>query len=87
MERTAAGEPIVAIISEVGLMRSMRGKGLSRALVREGVRQAERLGFRFVEVVADKRRAAAIELYEREGFEAVDEELHWLRKERRGSRF
>ncbi len=86
-ERTAAGEPIVAIISEVGLMRSMRGKGLSRALVREGIRQAERLGFRFVEVVADKRRAAAIELYEREGFEAVDEELHWLRKERRGSRF
>lgn len=85
-ERTAAGEPIVAVISEVGLLRSMRGKGLSRALVRAGIRQAESLGFRFVEVVADKRRAAAIELYEREGFENVDEEIHWLRKERRGSR-
>ncbi|HEY1101766.1 MAG TPA: GNAT family N-acetyltransferase, partial [Myxococcota bacterium] len=51
-ERTASGEPIVGVISDVGLMRSARGKGLSRALVREGMRKAERLGFRFVEVVA-----------------------------------
>jgi ribosomal protein S18 acetylase RimI-like enzyme len=86
-ERAASGTPNVGVISEVGLVRNMRGKGLSRALVREGVRLADRLGFRFVEVCADKRRAAAVELYEREGFESVDEEIHWLRKERRGSRF
>jgi len=86
-ERTASGEPIVGVIADVGLMRTMRGKGMSRALVREGIRMAERLGFRFVEVVADKRRAAAVELYEREGFEVVDEEISWLRREKRGSRF
>lgn len=86
-ERTASGEPIVGVIADVGLMRNMRGKGVSRALVREGIRMAERLGFRFVEVSADKRRASAVELYEREGFEVIDEEVHWLRKEKRGSRF
>jgi ribosomal protein S18 acetylase RimI-like enzyme len=86
-ERTASGEPIVGVIADVGLMRTMRGKGMSRALVREGIRMAERLGFRFVEVAADKRRAAAVELYEREGFEIIDEEIHWLRREKRGSRF
>ncbi len=80
-ERTASGEPIVGVITDVGLMRSMRGKGLSRALVRAGMKRAEQLGFRFVEVAADKRRAAAIELYEREGFEAVDEDISWMRKE------
>ncbi len=86
-ERTASGDPIVGVISEVGLMRTMRGKGMSRALVREGMRLAQRLGFRFVEVGADKRRASAVELYEREGFETIDEEIHWLRRERKGSRF
>ena len=80
-ERTASGEPIVGVIADVGLMRSMRGKGLSRALVRAGMKKAEQLGFRFVEVIADKRRAAAIELYEREGFEAVDEDISWMRRE------
>lgn len=86
-ERTASMESIVGVLSDVGLMRTMRGKGVSRALVREGIRLAERLGFRFVEVSADKRRTPAIELYEREGFETIDEELHWLRKEKLGSRY
>ncbi len=85
-ERSASGMPNVGVLSEIGLSRNMRGKGLSRALVREGIVIAERLGFRLVEVAADKRRAAAIELYQKEGFEAVDEEIHWMRKERRGSR-
>ncbi len=80
-ERTASGEPIVGVITDVGLMRSMRGKGLSRALVRAGMKKAEQLGFRFVEVTADKRRAAAVELYEREGFDVVDEDISWMRKE------
>ena len=80
-ERTASGEPIVGVISDVGLMRSMRGRGLSRALVRAGMKRAEQLGFRFVEVAADKRRVAAVELYEREGFEVADEDISWMRKE------
>jgi mycothiol synthase len=80
-ERTASGEPIVGVLTDVGLMRNLRGKGLSRALVRAGIRRAERLGFRFIEVAVDKRRAPAIELYEREGFEVVDEDIAWLRRE------
>lgn len=80
-ERTAAGEPIVGLISHVGLMRKIRGKGFSRALVRAGMRQAQQVGFRFVEVHADTRRAAAVELYEREGFETVDEQVLWMRRE------
>ncbi len=80
-ERTAAGEPIVGVLEEVGLMKSLRGRGLSRALVRAGMRQAQQIGFRFVEVSADKRRTPAIELYEKEGFDVVDEDIHWMRKE------
>jgi ribosomal protein S18 acetylase RimI-like enzyme len=80
-ERTAAGEPIIGILEEVGLMKSLRGRGLSRALVRAGMRKAQEIGYRFIEVSADKRRAAAIELYEKEGFDAVDEDVHWMRKE------
>jgi ribosomal protein S18 acetylase RimI-like enzyme len=80
-ERTAAGEPIVGVIEDVGLMKSMRGRGLSRALVRVGMRAIQDTAFRFVEVSADNRRAAAVDLYLKEGFEAVDEEIHWMRRE------
>jgi ribosomal protein S18 acetylase RimI-like enzyme len=80
-ERTAAGEAIVGVIEDVGLMKAMRGRGLSRALVRVGMRAIQDAAFRFVEVSADNRRAAAVELYLKEGFEAVDEEIHWMRRE------
>ena len=80
-ERTAAGDPIVAVIEEVGLMKNLRGRGLSRALVRAGEHQAQVIGYRFVEVSADKRRASAVELYQKEGFDVVDEDIHWLRTE------
>jgi ribosomal protein S18 acetylase RimI-like enzyme len=86
-ERTASGEPIVGVLTEVGLLRTMRGKGMSRALVREGIRLTERLGFRFVQVSVDKRSASAVELYEREGFEVIDEDVYWWRREKRGSKF
>ena len=81
-ERTAAGEPIVGVIEDIGLMKNLRGRGLSRALVRAGMRKLQQIGYRFVEVSADKRRTPAIELYEKEGFDVVDEDVHWLRKER-----
>ena len=80
-ERTAAGEPIVGVVEDVGLMKSLRGRGLSRALVRAGMKKIQDIGYSFVEVSADKRRAPAIELYEKEGFEVVDEDIHWMRKE------
>jgi ribosomal protein S18 acetylase RimI-like enzyme len=78
-ERTAAGDAIVGVIEDVGLVKSLRGRGLSRALVRAGMCKVQEIGYRFVEVSADKRRAAAVELYEREGFETVDEDIHWMR--------
>lgn len=81
-ERTAGGEPIIGVVEDVGLMKSLRGRGLSRALVRAGMRKIQDIGYRFVEVSADKRRAAAVELYEKEGFDTVDEDVHWMRKER-----
>ncbi len=80
-ERTAAGEPIVGVIEDIGLMKNLRGQGLSRALVRAGMHKLQQIGYRFVEVSADKRKAAAVELYEREGFDVVDEDVHWLKKE------
>jgi ribosomal protein S18 acetylase RimI-like enzyme len=78
-ERTAAGEPIVGVIEVAGLQKNLRGKGLSRALVRAGMQAVVDEGFRWMEATADTRRAAAVELYEREGFEAVDEDIEWIR--------
>jgi ribosomal protein S18 acetylase RimI-like enzyme len=80
-ERTASGDPIVGVIEDVGLMRSQRGQGRSRALVRAGMRAIQDAGFRLIEASADKRRTAAVELYLKEGFEIVDEDVHWMRRE------
>jgi ribosomal protein S18 acetylase RimI-like enzyme len=80
-ERTASGEAVIGVLEEVGLMRSMRGRGLSRVLVRAGMRAIQDAGFRVIEASADKRRAAAVELYLKEGFDVVDEDVHWMRKE------
>jgi ribosomal protein S18 acetylase RimI-like enzyme len=80
-ERTASGEAVIGVIEDVGLTRAMRGKGLSRLVVRAGMRAVQDAGFRVIEASADKRRAAAVELYQKEGFDAVDEEIHWMRRE------
>ncbi|MBM4283094.1 MAG: GNAT family N-acetyltransferase [Deltaproteobacteria bacterium] len=80
-ERSASGDAVVGVLEEVGLSKAMRGRGLSRALVRAGMRAVEDAGFRIVEASADKRREAAVDLYRKEGFEPVDEELHWMRRE------
>jgi GNAT superfamily N-acetyltransferase len=80
-ERTASGEAVIGVLEEVGLMKSMRGKGLSRLLVRAGMRAIQDAGFRVVEASADRRRAAAVELYVKEGFDVVDEDIHWMRRE------
>ena len=85
-ERTAAGEPIIGVIEAIGLMKNLRGQGLSRALVRAGMSKLQQIGYRFVEVSADKRRTPAIELYLKEGFDVVDEDVHWMRKEKGGAK-
>jgi ribosomal protein S18 acetylase RimI-like enzyme len=80
-ERTASGEAIVGVLEDIGLVKALRGRGLSRALVRAGMRAIKDAGFRVIEATADKRREAAVELYVKEGFEVIDEEIHWVRKE------
>jgi GNAT superfamily N-acetyltransferase len=80
-ERTASGEAVIGVLEDVGLMKSMRGKGLSRVVVRAGMRAIQDAGFRVIEASADKRRAAAVELFLKEGFDVVDEDIHWMRRE------
>jgi len=80
-ERTAQGEPTLGVVEQVGLARSLRGKGMSRPLVRAGLVQLARSGFIDLEVTADRRREKAVELYTAEGFTVVDDDVHWMRKE------
>lgn len=71
----------VGLIERVALSKATRGKGVSRALVRAGQRQLVADGYEHIEVVADKRRPKAVDLYLREGFEVHDEDVHWIRRE------
>jgi mycothiol synthase len=80
-ERTPTGEPKIGVVEQVGLARSLRGKGMSRPLVRAGLLELARAGFQELEVLADRRRESAVELYEAEGFLLVDEDVHWMRRE------
>lgn len=80
-ERKPDGAPNVGVVEQVGLSKVARGKGLSRPLVRAGLVELAKLGFPEIEVLADRRRASAAELYEAEGFALVDENIHWIRRE------
>jgi GNAT superfamily N-acetyltransferase len=80
-ERDPAGESMVAKLAHVGLVSSMRGRGLSRRLVRAGLWAAADAGFEAIEVAVDQRQTTALTLYQREGFVAVDEHIHWMRRE------
>ncbi len=80
-ERNAAGDSLVGVIEKVGLARVMRGKGMSQPLIRAGLMALSRAGFGELEVMADRRKPAAAELYESEGFHTVDDDIHWMRKE------
>lgn len=76
-ERDPRGEPLIGVIDYVGLDRSMRGKGLSRFLVLHAMWSLSELGYRDLEVHAEARRDAAVDLYEKEGFATIDEEAIW----------
>jgi ribosomal protein S18 acetylase RimI-like enzyme len=80
-ERSASGAPVIGVLEHIGLHKAMRGRGLSRLLVRAGMRAVQDAGFRLIEVSADRRRPAALTLYRKEGFDLVDDEIHWIRRE------
>lgn len=80
-ERKPDGAPNIGVVEQVGLSKAARGKGLSRPLVRAGLVELAKLGFPEIEVLADRRRSSAAELYEAEGFSLVDDNIHWIRRE------
>lgn len=80
-ERRPDGSATVGLLEQVGLARACRGKGLSRPLVRVGLRALFDDGYEFFEVVSDGRRPQAQKLYENEGFVLHDEDVHWLRRD------
>lgn len=80
-ERRADGSTTVGLLEQVGLTRACRGKGLSRPLVRVGLRALAEEDYGWFEVVSDGRRPQAQKLYEREGFKLHDEDVHWIRKD------
>ena len=80
-ERNAGGEPTVGVVEQVGLAKAVRGKGMSRPLVRAGLLELAKAGFVDIEVLADRRRESAVELYEAEAFQVVDEDVHWIKRE------
>lgn len=75
------GVPTVGRLLHVGLSKACRGKGLSRKLIRAGLNALAEEGYRTFEVSAEKKRTSAIELYEGEGFETVDEDIDWIRRD------
>lgn len=80
-ERKPDGASTIGVVEQVGLTKQVRGKGMSRPLVRAGLVELAKMGFADLEVLADRRRASAAELYEAEGFAVVDDEVHWIKRE------
>lgn len=80
-ERGPAGEAAIGVVEQVGLAKAVRGKGMSRPLVRAGLVELAKSGFLELEVSADRRRDSAVELYEAEEFEVVDDDVHWIKRE------
>jgi GNAT superfamily N-acetyltransferase len=75
------GSCSVGLLERVALSKAVRGKGVSRPLIRAGLSQLIDDGYAQLEVTADKRRQAALDLYLREGFEVHDEDVHWIRRD------
>jgi GNAT superfamily N-acetyltransferase len=80
-ERNKAGESRIGLLERVGLAKACRGKGLSRPLVRAGLGLLWDGGYEEFEVVSDGRRPQGQRLYESDGFEPVDEAIHWIRRD------
>jgi GNAT superfamily N-acetyltransferase len=80
-EQRADGSSTVGVLERADLTKAVRGKGLSRPLVRAGLNALVDDGYAFIEAAAPKQRQAAIDLYLKEGFEIVDEDIHWIRRD------
>jgi GNAT superfamily N-acetyltransferase len=80
-DRDPVGEPLVAELVHVGLLAELRGRGWSRKLVRAATWAGADAGFEAIEVAVDQRQHAALTLYQREGFNVVDERVWWMRRE------
>lgn len=80
-ERKQDGAATIGVVEQVGLTKLARGKGMSRPLVRAGLLELAKMGFPDLEVLADRRRTSAAELYEAEGFAVVDDDVHWIKRE------
>lgn len=83
-EQDGDGNAHVGVLAHVGLAKDCRGRGLSRPFVRAGLGLLAAAGYRELEVIADGRREAAAELYRKEGFLLVDEEIRWIRRDDEG---
>ena len=75
------GHATVGVLEDVALSKAVRGKGLSRPLIRAGIAALVGDGYDVIEVAADKRRPAAVDLYLKEGFAVVDEDVFWMRRD------
>ena len=60
-------------LSRVGVHRKYLRQGLGKRMVREMMREAERLGFGWMRLMVDREQFAAIPLYRKLGFEKVGE--------------
>lgn len=75
------GSSNVGLVEDIKLSKAVQKKGLSRPLLRAGLNLLTEDGFAFVEVVSPKKREAAVDLYLQEGFEAIDEDVRWMRRD------
>lgn len=80
-ERDAGGVPTVGVIEKVGLIDAVRGRGLSRPLVRAGCLSLAAQGLTSIEASVDMRRPSAMKLYSEESFAPYDEDILWMRAE------
>ena len=60
----------VAFVTNVSVSPLWRGHGLAAALLDRGLRHAKEQGFARLELKVDRRNAAAVRLYEKQGFQA-----------------
>jgi ribosomal protein S18 acetylase RimI-like enzyme len=80
-EQRTDGSSFIGVLERADLTKAVRGKGLSRPLVRAGLNALVDDGYTVVEAYAPKQRQAAIDLFLKEGFEIVDEDIHWIRRD------
>jgi len=80
-EQNKDGASVIGVLERADLTKALRGKGVSRPLVRTALQALVDDGYAFLEATAPKQRQAAVDLYLKEGFEIVDEDIQWIRRD------